>query len=154
MAALVYWEDLFVGKVIELGTRVITREEILDFGRRYDPQPFHTDEVAAKQSIYGGLIASGWQTCAIMMRMIYDGFLLRAACLGSPGVDNVRWLKPVRPGDALRVRMTIVEARPSRSKPDRGTVKLNWEVFNQNDEPVMTIDGVQIYRRRPYEAES
>lgn len=149
-----YWEDLPAGTVFEFGPREVTRDEIIAFARQFDPQWFHIDEAAAKHSIYGGLIASGWQTCAIMMRMIYDGFLLRAACLGSPGVDNLRWLKPVRPGDVLRVRMTIVEARPSRSKPDRGTVKLNWEVFNQNDEPVMTIDGVQIYRRRPYEAES
>lgn len=146
-----YWEDLYAGKVIELGQRVVSREEIIEFAKQYDPQPFHTDEAAAKQSIYGGLIASGWHTCAMMMRMLYDGVLVRAASLGSPGVESVRWLKPVRPGDSLRARMTIVEARPSRSKPDRGTIKSMWEVFNQNDELVMTMEGMGMYRRRPSE---
>lgn len=147
-----YWEDLYAGKVIELGQRMVSRDEIVEFAKQYDPQPFHTDEAAAKQSIYGGLIASGWHTCAMMMRMLYDGVLVRAASLGSPGVDSVRWLKPVRPGDSLRARMTIVEARPSRSKPDRGTIKSMWEVFNQNDELVMTMEGMGMYRRRPSDA--
>jgi acyl dehydratase len=149
-----YWEDMYAGRVIELGERKVTREEIIEFARQYDPQPFHTDEAAAKQSLYGGLIASGWHTCALMMRMLYDGVLIRAASLGSPGVDSVRWLKPVRPGDALRARMTIVEARPSRSKPDRGTINSKWEVFNQNDELVMTMEGMGMYRRRPSEVQS
>ena len=144
-----YWEDLYAGKVIEFGGREVSRDEIIEFAKRYDPQPFHTDEAAAKHSIYGGLIASGWHTCAMMMRMLYDGVLIRAASLGSPGVDSVRWLKPVRPGDILRARMTIVEAHPSRSKPDRGTIKSRWEVFNQNDELVMTMEGMGMYRRRP-----
>jgi acyl dehydratase len=146
-----YWEDLFVGKVIELGPRDVTSEEIIEFARRYDPQPFHTDPEAARHSIYGGLIASGWHTCAIMMRMLYDGVLVRAASLGSPGVDSVRWLKPVRPGDTLRARMTVVEARVSRSKPDRGTIKSEWEVFNQSGELVMTMEGMGMYRRREAE---
>lgn len=149
-----YWEDMYAGRVIELGERKVAREEIIEFARQYDPQPFHTDEAAAKQSIYGGLIASGWHTCAMMMRMLYDGVLIRAASLGSPGVDSVRWLKPVRPGDTLRARMMIVEARPSRSKPDRGTINSKWEVFNQNDELVMTMEGMGMYRRRPSEVRS
>lgn len=147
-----YWEDLFVGRVIEFGPREVSRDEIIDFARRYDPQPFHTDEEAARHSIYGGLIASGWHTCAMLMRMLYDGVLAYSASLGSPGVDAVRWLKPVRPGDMLHARMTIVEARPSSSKPDRGTIKSKWEVFNQRDELVMTMEGMGMYRRRNAEA--
>lgn len=154
MSAEYYWEDLPAGKVFEFGPREVSRDEIIAFARQYDPQSFHTDEAAAKHSIYGGLIASGWHTCAIMMRMLCDGLLLRAACLGSPGVEAVRWLKPVRPGDALRMRMTVVEARPSGSKTDRGSVRLKWEMFNQNDEPVATIEVVQIYRRRSSETPS
>jgi len=148
MTATIYWEDLPPGKVIDLGTRVVPREEILEFGRRYDPQPFHTDEEAARQSIYGGLIASGWHTCAIMMRMLYDGLLRHSASMGSPGMDNLRWLKPVRPGDTLRGRMTILESRPLNSKPDIGMIKARWEVFNQHDELVMTVEGMGMYRRR------
>lgn len=144
----IHWEDFHAGKEIDLGEYEVTRDEILEFARRYDPQPFHTDEQAAKESIYGGLIASGWHTCAMMMRLLCEAVLLDAASLGSPGVDNVRWLRPVRPGDTLRGRMTIVETRPSRSKPDRGVVRSHWEVFNQEDELVMTMDGHGMYRRR------
>ncbi len=148
MSGKVYWEDFSVGQVIKLGMRAVPREEIIEFARRYDPQPFHTDEEAAKNSIYGGLIASGWHTCALMMRLLYDGLIKRAASMGSPGIDNIRWLKPVRPGDTLRAQMTIMETRASASKPDRGLIKSNWEVFNQNDELVMTMVGVGMYRRR------
>lgn len=148
MSGKVYWEDFSVGQVIKLGMRAVPREEIIEFARRYDPQPFHTDEEAAKNSIYGGLIASGWHTCALMMRLLYDGVIKRAASMGSPGIDNIRWLKPVRPGDTLRAQMTIMETRASASKPDRGLIKSNWEVFNQNDELVMTMVGVGMYRRR------
>jgi len=148
MTAEVYWEDFFAGKVIDLGTCEVSREEVLEFARRYDPQPFHTDEAAAKSSIYGGLIASGWHTCALMMRMLYDGLVKHAASLGSPGVDSVRWLKPVRPGDTLRTTMTVLETRASTSKPDRGIVKSRWQVFNQKSELVMTVEGMGMYRRR------
>lgn len=148
MSGKVYWEDFSVGQVIKFGTRAVPREEIIEFARHYDPQPFHTDEEAAKDSIYGGLIASGWHTCALMMRLLYDGLIKRAASMGSPGIDNIRWLKPVRPGDTLRAQMTIMETRASASKPDRGLIKSNWEVFNQNDELVMTMVGVGMYRRR------
>lgn len=144
----IYWEDFHPGKEIDLGEYEVTREEILEFARRYDPQPFHTDEEAARESIYGGLIASGWHTCAMMMRLLCDALLLDAASLGSPGVESVRWLRPVRPGDTLRGRMTILETRPSRSKPDRGVIKSHWEVFNQADELVMTMEGHGMYRRR------
>jgi acyl dehydratase len=148
MTAKIYWEDFFAGKVIDLGTRAVTREEIIEFASRYDPQPFHTDEAAAKESIYGGLIASGWHTCAMLMRMLCDGMIRHAASMGSPGVDAVRWLQPVRPGDILRAQMIIVETRASTSKPDRGIIKTKSEVFNQKNELVMTMEGMGMYRRR------
>ena len=146
-----YWfEDFAVGMALEIPGPVLTPESIMEFARRYDPQPFHVDEQAARQSAYGGLIASGWHTVSLAMRMICDAYLLDAASLGSPGVNEVRWLKPVRPGDAIRLRMTVLEAKPSRSKPDRGTVLHRWEVFNQKDETVMTMEGYGMFRRRSY----
>jgi len=148
MAIELYWEDFVVGRVFELGPRAVSRDEILQFARSYDPQSFHTDEAAAASSIYGGLIASGWHTCAMVMRMVCDGVLSRAASLGSPGVDSIRWLKPVRPGDTLRSRFTVLEQRASTTKPDRGVVRAEWRVLNQNDELVMTMEGVNMYLRR------
>ncbi|HEY7674074.1 MAG TPA: MaoC family dehydratase [Burkholderiales bacterium] len=133
---------------VEIPGPVLTRESILEYAQRYDPQPFHVDEEAAKQSPYGGLIASGWHTVSLAMRMICDAYLLDAASLGSPGVNQVRWLKPVRPGDSLRLRMTVLEAKPSTSKPDRGTVLHRWDVLNQNGETVMTMEGYGMFRRR------
>jgi acyl dehydratase len=143
-----YFEDFHVGMAIERPGPTLTREDVLEFGRRYDPQPFHADEEAAKRSIYGGLIASGWHTVSLAMRMICDAYLLDAASLGSPGVNQVRWLKPVRPGDTLRLCMSVLEAKPSTSKPDRGTVLHRWEVFNQKDEAVMNMEGYGMFRRR------
>ena len=143
-----YFEDFPAGMVAEISGPTLTKESILDFARRYDPQPFHVDETAAKQSIYGGLIASGWQTVSLCMRMICESYLLDAASMGSPGVNEVRWLKPVRPGDTIRLRMTVLEAKPSTSKPDRGTVLHRWEVFNQQGELVMKMEGYGMFRRR------
>ena len=144
-----YWfEDFPVGMAVEIAGPTLTRESILEYARRYDPQPFHTDEAAAKASIYGGLIASGWQTVSLVMRMICDAYLLEAASLGSPGVNEVRWLKPVRPGDTIKLRMTVLESKPSTSKPDRGTVLHRWEVFNQKDELVLAMEGYGMFRRR------
>jgi len=144
-----YWfEDFPVGMAVEMAGPTLTRESILEYARRYDPQPFHVDEAAAKESIYGGLIASGWQTVSLVMRMICDAYLLEAASLGSPGVNEVRWLKPVRPGDTIRLRMRVLESKPSTSKPDRGTVLHCWEVFNQKDELVLTMEGYGMFRRR------
>ena len=145
----IYLDDFQPGQVRECGQHVVTKEEIVEFATRYDPQPFHTDEAAAQASPYGGLIASGWMTCALAMRMVCDGYLLDAASLGSPGVDQVRWLRPVRPGDVLRMRVTIREVRVSQSKPDRGIVRTGWEMFNQNDELVLTTEGTGMFRRRP-----
>ena len=144
-----YLDDFIPGEVREFGGYTVTREEIIDFATRYDPQPFHIDEEAASSSPYGGLIASGWMTCAIAMRMACDAYLLQAASMGSPGVDQIRWLQPVRPGDILRMRITIREVKPSQSKPDRGIARTGWELLNQRDEVVFTSEGMGMFRRRP-----
>ena len=149
MSAPVYFDDFSPGMVREFGRYVVTAREIVEFASKYDPQPFHVDAEAAKSSIYGGLIASGWMTCAIGMRMACDEFVLKAASMGSPGVDHIRWKQPVRPDDVLRMRLTVLEARASQSKADRGVIRTRWEVLNQRDEVVMTTEGMGIYRRRP-----
>ncbi len=143
-----YWEDFYPGQVLEGGSVSLTEEEIIEFARKYDPQPFHTDREKAKQSVYGGLIASGWQTAGICMRLLCDRYLLEAASLGSPGVDEVRWVKPVRPGDTLHLKSTVLETRASASRPDMGTVRSRSEVYNQHGELVMHMSGVGMFRRR------
>jgi acyl dehydratase len=144
-----YFEDFAPGQVLELGSRTISRESMLAFAREFDPQPFHVDEEAARRSIYGGLLASGWHTCSLWMRILCDGLLTDTASLGSPGIDELRWLKPVRPGDTLSVRMTILEAIPSRSKPDRGLLRSLTEMRNQHGEIVLTARGLSLLGRRP-----
>jgi acyl dehydratase len=144
-----YFEDFPPGDVRESPPYTVTREEMVAFARQYDPQPFHTDEAAAARSIYGGLLGSGWLTTAIFMRLVWETFLKDAASLGSPGVDEIRWLKPVRPGDTLRARFTVVEAVPSRSEPDRGVIRSLNEVLNQHGEIVMTVRGLGLFARRP-----
>jgi acyl dehydratase len=143
-----YFEDYPGGEVAEFGDRLVTEEEVLEFARRYDPQPFHVDAEAAGRSIYGGLIASGWMSASIAMRLLVDHFISPQSSMGSPGIDELRWLKPVRPGDRLRLRVTILEARRSQSKPDRGMIQLLQEMLNQNNETVMTIRGWGMYRCR------
>jgi acyl dehydratase len=145
-----YFEDFNVGEVALSAPYTITREEILDFARKFDPQPFHTDEAAAERSMYGGLIASGWHTCAIAMRLICDLYITDSHSLGSPGVDDVRWTKPVRPGDTLRLRWTVLESKPSRSRPEMGAVQSRWEILNQRDEVVMHTTGWGLFGRRPH----
>ena len=144
-----YLEDFKPGDVIELGARTISKERIIAFAREFDPQPFHTDEEAAKRSIYGGLLASGWHTGSLLMRILYDGLLHDTASLGSPGIDELRWLEPVRPGDTLAGRMTILEVIPSRSKPDRGLIRSRMEMQNQHGTVVPTIRGLSLVGRRP-----
>lgn len=146
---LLYLEDLAAGATIELGRHRIDEEEIVAFARAYDPQPFHLDRHVAAGSIYGGLIASGWQTVCIFMRLFADGLLNRAAAMGSPGVDELRWLKPVRPGDELVARIEVLEVRPSRSKPDRGIVRLRCAVANGDDAEVLTFLASVMFGRRP-----
>jgi len=141
-------EDLVPGQRRSFGPRVLTREEILAFARDWDPQPFHLDEEAAARSPFGGLIASGWQTAALCMRLVVDGLLAGSTSIGSPGLDELRWLKPVRPGDALTVELTVLEVTPSRSKPDRGSVRLSYTCTNQKGETVMTLVARVIFLRR------
>ena len=146
---MMFFEDVVVGEISDLGAHTFTAEEIKRFASAFDPQPFHIDEAAAARSVFHGLLASGWHTTAIFMRMMWDAFLHDAASLGSPGVDEIRWLKPVRPGDTLRARFTVVEAVPSRSKPDRGVVRSFSEMLNQHGEVVMTVRGLGMFARRP-----
>ena len=144
-----YWDDMKAGEVVELGSHTMDKERMLSFAREFDPQPFHTDPKAAEASIWGGLIASGWHTGSTLMRLFYDGFLKDTASLGSPGIDELRWLKPVRPGDTLTARLTVTEATASRSKPDRGIIRSVMEMRNQRGEVVMTTSGVNFFSRRP-----
>lgn len=141
-------EDFFEGQVLDLGTVAVTRDEIVEFARRYDPQPFHVDEEAAKETLFGGIIASGWHTASMTMRLLVDGLNRDLVTMGSPGMDEIRWLKPVRPGDRLSLRVRVLEIKFSRSKPDRGSMRLRQEVSNQNGEIVMTLIGTGIYGRR------
>jgi acyl dehydratase len=143
-----YFEDFSPGWTAEYGPRRVTREEMIGFAAQYDPQPMHLDEEAARHTMLGGLGASGWHTCCIMMKMIADGLLLDAASMGAPGVDEVKWLKPVRPGDSLKLRGSVVSVRASQSKPDRGFVSFFWEVFNDRDERVRTLTCPQVLLRR------
>jgi acyl dehydratase len=147
-----YFEDFEPGRIIAVGSRTLGEEEIIAFARQFDPQPFHVDHDAAAKSMFGGIIASGWHTCSIMMRMMVDGFLSQAASLGSPGVDEIRWLKPVRAGDTIAVTTTVLDARASSSKPDRGVVHTMWEAKNQHGETVATVKGMGMFMRRPEQA--
>ncbi len=149
MSATLYWEDFRPGETAEIGRHTFTEEEIVAFARAYDPQPFHTDPDAARASFFGGLIASGWHTCAVAMRLMVEGYIGRSASLGSPGVENIRWLAPVRPGDTIAYRRVILEARPSESKPGMGLVRSRTEALNQRGEIVMTMEGWGMFRRRP-----
>jgi len=144
-----YWEDFKVGESTALGSHAMTEAEILAFARKYDPQPFHTDPEAAKATVYGGLIASGMQTIGIMFKLFMETGVLAVCSLGSPGLDEIRWKAPVRPGDVLRVVAEVLESRPSSSKPDRGIVRILFSALNQRGETVATFIGNQLCRRRP-----
>jgi len=143
-----YWEDFPVGNVREFGAYEVTREAVLAFASQFDPQPFHLDDEAAKASLFGALSASGWHTCAMAMRMMCDDYLLESSSLGSPGLDQVRWLKPVFPGDTLSVRLTVLEARPMGSRPHVGLVQSQWEVMNQDRVVVLSMTGWGMFGRR------
>ncbi|WP_392667713.1 MaoC family dehydratase [Streptomyces sp. LN785] len=144
-----YFENYVPGAVHVFGSSTLTEQDILDFARRFDTQSFHTDPVAAQAGPFQGLIASGWHTTAVMMRLYADHYLSKVASLASPGVDELRWQRPVRPGDTLSVRATIAQARISRSKPDRGIVHTEIEVLNQHGETVLTMTVMNMLRRRP-----
>jgi acyl dehydratase len=143
-----YFEDYVPGHVYEFGSISVSEADIIDFAKKFDPQDFHTDPEKAKSSRFGGLIASGWHTVGLAMRLFVDHFVSHVASLASPGTDVVRWPNPVRPGDTLRIRVTILEARVT-SKQDRGLVRAKLEAFNQKDEPVLSLIGLSIIGRRP-----
>lgn len=145
-----YLEDYRVGQRSSFGRYEVTREEVLEFATKYDPQPFHLDDEAAAQTYFGRVSASGWHTCAMTMRMLVDNITKeKSAGLGSPGLDELRWLRPVYPGDTLRVEGEVIEVRPSQSRPEMGSTKNRLTVFNQHDEPVMTMISIGLVRRRP-----
>jgi len=143
-----YFEDYIPGSVHEFGSITVEESEIIAFAERFDPQPFHTDPIAAGQSVFGGLIASGWHTASLTMRLMVDHFISHVASLGSPGVEELYWLKPVRPGDILSVRITLVEAQRSSSKPDQGFIRGFTEVLNQHGDIVMTMKSGGFIRCR------
>lgn len=147
-----YFEDFHVGDTFDLGPRTVTEEEIITFARQFDPQYFHTDPERAKSSIYGGLIASGWQVGSLFMRMFVDDLLGEVDSAGSPGLDQLRWLLPVRPNDTLYGRLTVTEARTSKSRPTIGILRVNDELFNQRQELVMSAVGIHFIGRRPEES--
>ena len=135
----VSFEDMVVGTTIEIGKHTFTREEIVEFAQKFDPQPFHLDEAAAAESPFRGLVASGWHTCSVMMGMLVRNVLGDSTSMGSPGIDEIRWLKPVRVGDTITMMNVVVDKRVSESKPDRGIVSTRWEGINQHGETVITV---------------
>jgi len=143
-----FFEDYDVGVVHCFGSISVSEEEVVTFAKRYDPQSIHTDPEVAKDGPFGGVIASGWMTAGLMMQLYCQHYLSSVASLASPGIDELRWVRPVRPGDALSIRVTVLEARPSRSKPDRGIVTSFIEVLNQDDQPVMTMKAMNMLKRR------
>jgi len=143
-----FFEDYLAGEVHEFGSYTMTESEMIAFAGQWDPQSFHTDPEAARDSMFGGLIASGWHTGCVMMRLLAQNWISRRASLGSPGVDEIRWLLPVRPGDELRIRITVESVRRSVSKPDRGVIYQKTEMLNQDDVVVMTSRGMGMYRCR------
>ena len=145
----VWFESFMVGQEFRTPGKTISEGEVLDFAFRYDPQPIHIDKTAAEKGLYGGLIASGWQTTAVGFRLFMSLNPFGEASMGSPGVDELRWLRPVRPGDTIRMVARVVEVKPSRSKPDRGIVNIAYSILNQNDEEVMTLKAAQLLRRKP-----
>ena len=144
-----YFEDFKVGDVTEVGPVSVSEEEIVDFATRFDPQPFNIDPEAAKSTPFGGLIASGWHTTALFMGMFVREILLDSASLGSPGVEELRWTAPVRPGDTLTGRVTVTDVQPSATNPNRGTVFTTSEVFNQDRTLVMSLKARGFFARRP-----
>jgi len=152
MSGVRFLEDISVGDTDTFGRYEVTEAEVLEFARAFDDQPFHTDPEAAKSSIYGGLIASGWHTCAMMMRMIIDHAMSSgtpAAVLGSPGFDDLKWLEPVRPGDVLSLRSEVIDVVPSTSKPDRGHIRVHTQILNQSGTVVAEMKNLAIVLRRP-----
>ena len=145
---LIYYEDLEIGQKIKLGSIIVSKKEIISFAEKFDPQPFHTNEIKAKESIFGGLCASGWHTCSLFMRILYDGFLINSAALGSPGMNEIRWLKPLRPEETITGIGEVIKKTPSKSRPEIGSLIINYEVFNKNNELIMTLIGISIFKKK------
>ena len=145
---LIYFEDLEIGQKIKLGSINVSKKEIISFAKKFDPQPFHMNETKAKESIFGGLCASGWHTCSLFMRILYDGFLINSAALGSPGMDEIRWLRPLRPGETITGIGEVIKKTPSKSKPKIGSLIINYKVFNKNNELIMTLIGISIFKKK------
>jgi acyl dehydratase len=144
----VWWEDMEVGQVIDLGSLSPSAEEIVAFAKQFDPQPFHLSEEAGKASVFGGLCASGWHTCSLAMKLMVTNFLQQSSSLGSPGLENIRWIKPVFPGDTLSLTQTVLEKRPMSKRPDVGLLRTKWEMFNQRGDQVLHMEGYGMFRRR------
>jgi acyl dehydratase len=143
-----YWEDFTPGRVFTHGPRRLPREEMVGFAAEFDPQPMHLDEEAARHTMMGGLCASGWYACCILMRMSADGFVLDSSSMGAPGIDEVKWLAPIRPDDALTLRATVLDTRTSKSRPEMGFVRFNMELSNAMDQRVMTLTTSLMMGRR------
>jgi acyl dehydratase len=146
---MIWWEDFRIGERSVMGSHTFSADEITTFARQFDPQPFHVDATAAKQSPFGGLIASGWHTCAVGMRLMVEHYVGKTASLGSPGIEDIRWLKPVRPGDTITYSRTVIESRASASRSGVGLVKHRWQAINQAGEIVLTMEGWGMFGRRP-----
>jgi acyl dehydratase len=143
-----YWEDFSLGEVRDLGHITPTREEIITFASQFDPQPFHLDDEGGKASMFGGLCASGWHTCSMAMRLMVTNFLHETASLGSPGLENIKWTKPVYPNDTLRLQTTVLDTKPMGRRPDVGMTRNLWEMFNQHGDKVLQMEGWGMFRRR------
>ena len=143
-----FWEDMAVGQVRDLGTISPSREDIIAFASQFDPQPFHLDDAAGEASVFGGLCASGWHTCAMAMRLMVTNFLSQTSSLGSPGLENIQWKKPVYPNDTLRLQTTVLETKPMGRRPDVGMTRNLWEMFNQHGDKVLHMEGWGMFRRR------
>lgn len=146
-----WFEDYVEGETAEFGPIRVDEDEVVAFGRQYDPQPFHVDRAAAEAGPFGGLIASGWHTCALMMRLLAQEYLSAASSLGSPGIDELRWVKPVRPGEELRLRTTVEQARRSRSRPDRGLVRTRVELVDRAGDVVLRLTAMNLVLARGQE---
>ena len=148
MADITYfWEDMAVGQVRDLGTISPSREDIIAFASQFDPQPFHLDDAAGAASVFGGLCASGWHTCSMAMRLMVTNFLQQTSSLGSPGLENIQWKKPVYPNDTLRLQTTVLETKPMGRRPDVGMTRNLWEMFNQHGDKVLHMEGWGMFRR-------
>ena len=148
MSQFYYWEDFFKGQIIECGTMTISESQILEFASEYDPQRFHVSKTEAENTIFNGLIASGWQTGSFMMRMVCDSFMTNSSSIGSPGLESLKWIKPVRPGDTLKTVVEVLETRPLNSKPHLGMILSRWSCYNQKDELTTTLEAWNMFEKR------